>query len=155
MPAVDDSENVKAEKYERWLSLKDLILESEKGAVSLGNMALRSAMILNGAAAIALLAFIANQWTPEAGVPASLEGVVEALKGLVIGVFSVVLATGFGYLRMFFGGFSLGKEVEKEGSGKCTARLAMGSLYVAIILVIYSYVRFGMAMMDVSNVFAG
>ena len=49
-------------QLERWLHYKDMILACNAGAIETGIMALKSAILLNGAAAVAVLAFISAQW---------------------------------------------------------------------------------------------
>jgi type IV secretory pathway TrbD component len=49
---------------------------------------------------------------------------------------------------MYFEGWYLYREIEKEGSGKTHMVLGTGFQIVAIILVIYTYYRFGVAMYD-------
>ncbi len=145
MPPVDPN-NSPEKVRQRFLDLKEMVLENTKGSVSLGNTALRSAILLNGAAAAALLAFVSHRWEPNVQLSGQLEMIVYSLKDLVLGAFAGVVATGFGYLRMYFESLFYAAEIVGKPKAQRWVTVANVMLWIAIILVIYSYWRFGLAM---------
>lgn len=155
-PAVSDRKGKlemsdQNQRQARWEVLKDLILKNQESAVSLGNIALRSAILLNGGSAVALLAFVAHQWDADIGIPNNLAPVVQALSGLVAATFAAVIATGFAYLRMLFESFSLIGELNASKKSRKWAQAARAAMYLAMGLVIYSYIRFGISMFKVTD----
>lgn len=118
----------------------DEILESWKTLAAFAGVALKSAILLNGAAAVAVLAFIANQ----AGSGPSL---VTSLRHFMVGVLSASLATALGYLSAYTENRGLWKWVEeKERTYKTLFGLSVTLQAGAIILVVYAYVRFWLGM---------
>ena len=128
----------------------DEILESWRSAAAFAGAALKSAILLNGAAALAMLAFIANQWSvPAEGKEAAKDAavLVPALRHFVVGVFSAVLATGFGYFSAFAENRGLWYWVkDKEKVHKTLFTLGWAFSIVAIVCVVYAYVRFWLGM---------
>ncbi len=124
----------------------DEILESWRSAAAFAGAALKSAIFLNGAAALAILAFIANQWSaPAEGTEAVKDAavLVPALRHFVVGVFSAVLATGVGYLSAFAENRGLWYWVkDKEKIHKMMFGLMWVFQIFAIVFVVYAYVRF-------------
>ena len=114
----------------------DEILESWKTLASFAGVALKSAILLNGAAAVAILAFIANQ--ADGG-----SSLVASLRFFVYGVLSASLATAFGYLSAYAENQSLWRWVEdKEKLAKVLYRVSGGLQVTAIALVAYAYLQF-------------
>lgn len=114
----------------------DEILESWKTLAAFAGVALKSAILLNGAAALAILAFMANQ----ADSSASLVG---PLHHFVIGVLSASLATAFGYLSAYAENRGLWKWVEdKERVANAFFGFSGGLEVITIALIVYAYVRF-------------
>ncbi len=128
----------------------DEILESWRTAAAFAGAAFKSAIFLNGAAALAILAFIANQWSGlEEGKEAVKDGavLVPALRHFVIGVFSAVLATGVGYLSAFAENRGLWYWVDdNEKVYKTMFALMWVFQIVAIVFVVYAYMRFWLGM---------
>ena len=138
-------------KYQHFLNLKDLIVDANQRATDLGIAALKAVMLINGAAAAALLAFIG-----QVGSKGGIEGpkitqLLPPLKLLVAGVLVAALATGFGYMRMFFEGVSYAAELKKPTSGEVWVNVANGFLFGAILLTVVSYVLFGRGMWFVAD----
>ena len=114
----------------------DEILESWKTAAAFAAVALKSAILLNGAAAVAMLAFIANRGD-------SGGALVPSLRFFVYGVLSASLATAFGYLSAYAENQSLWRWVEdKEKLAKVLFRVSVGLQVIAIALIVYAYVQF-------------
>ena len=125
--------------HDVFLHYKDLILESNKGAVDLAVMALKTAILINGAAAVALLAFISQVGIRNSGSADAVVQLMQPLGLFVAAVFCGALATGLGYLRMYFEGVFFAAEIKREKSGKPWMRLANLFQIIAIGLVISSY----------------
>lgn len=139
-PAPDpNDEDGKRRRFEYY---KDMIFDANARATELGVAALKSSMVINGAAAIALLAFIGQAAIGDGTAPRLL----GPLKLLVGGVLTAALATGFGYLRMYFESLFYIFEIKKPDTGKKWMTAANGSLYAAIALAFISYVLFAVAM---------
>ena len=128
----------------------DEILESARVATAFAGAALKSAILLNGAAALAMLAFVANQWSAvAAGEEAAKDAavLVPPLRHFVVGVFSAVLATGVGYLSAYAENRGLWYWVDdREKVHKPLFKLAFVLQFVAIVFVVYAYVRFWLGM---------
>ena len=128
----------------------DEILESWRSAAAFGSAALKSAILLNGAAALAMLAFIANQWSaPVEGKEAVKDAavLVPALRHFVVGVFSAVLATGVGYFSAYAENRGLWYWV-KDKKKVYKTMFALTSVFqiAAVAFVVYAYVRFWLGM---------
>lgn len=128
----------------------DEILESARVAAAFASAALKSAILLNGAAALAILAFVANQWS---AVAAGEEAVKDAavlvppLRHFVVGVFSAVLATGVGYFSAYAENRGLWYWVEdKKKVYKTMFALTSVFQIAAVVFVVYAYVRFWLGM---------
>ena len=104
-------------------------LETMKLVGMAGQNALKSLMLINGGAAVALLAFLSHIWdkTPVAG---SIRGLTEALLFFVAGVLLSSIASGTTYLTGIF------QQLE-------WLKIGNGIHYLTIILVIAAYVVFG------------
>lgn len=128
----------------------DEILESWRTGVAFGGLALKSAILLNGAAALAVLAFIANQWSGlEEGKEAVKDSavLVPALWHFMVGVFSAALATGVGYFAAFAENRGLWYWVkDNEKIYEPLFRVGWAFNVLAIIFVGYAYVRFWLGM---------
>lgn len=128
----------------------DEILESWRSAAAFAGAALKSAILLNGAAALAMLAFIADQWSAQAEGKEALKDaavLIPALRHFVVGVFSAVLATGAGYFSAFAENRGLWYWVkDKEKVYKPLFTLGWVFSVVAIVCVVYAYVRFWLGM---------
>lgn len=72
-------------------------LELFKSVISYGQAALNSAILVNGAAAAAILALIGNLWgkSPE---PAAIIGLASSVKDFARGAFLAAIGTGITYL---------------------------------------------------------
>ena len=73
-PTIDPQE-----RAERFNYTKDLLFKADRQATDLALLALKTAMILNGASAIALLAFIGQLWE-------STEVISPILNEMVLGL---------------------------------------------------------------------
>lgn len=153
MPPMPDP-NEQRRRYETWERLKDLIIDSNKRATELGVVALRSAILINGAAAIALLAFLAHIIAKDGKPPAGAADMLMPLSLLVYGVMAGALATGFGYLRMFLEGWGYDAEIKKAGGLAPWGHAANVFLAFAIAATIGSYVLFAWGVHNAADVLA-
>ncbi len=74
-------------------------IEMFKAVIAMGQNALRSGFLLNGGAAVALLAFISRLTETN---PGKVEIFAHSLIFFVAGVFAVVLTSGMSYLSQWF-----------------------------------------------------
>ncbi len=73
-------------------------LEVFRGAIRFAEIALKSAVLINGGAAVAFLAFIGTLWTGTAENPESIMKLSGPLMMFVWGVFLGALSSGLAYL---------------------------------------------------------
>jgi hypothetical protein len=153
MPPAGDPEEER-KRHQRSIALKDFILDSNRRATELGVAALKTVLLINGAAAIALLAFLAQLAGRDGAAAAREAQLLGPLALLVYGVLSGAVAMGFGYLRMLFEGLGYGAEIKRPGGMKPWFRAAAGCLHAAIALAAAAYVLFGLGMFEASRVLA-
>jgi hypothetical protein len=106
-----------------------------QAAIQSGQAALKSAFLINGGAAVALLAFIGNVWTKTQG---NVNGLGFPLLLYVFGVLFPGVASGLTYLSQY----QYGKSVKDDDH---FARSARKMNWVAITFVILSYFLFAIA----------
>ncbi len=82
---------------EVWKHERTQSLQWDQGAFDFASLALRSVILINGGAAVALLAFLAHLWTSEGRHAAIIAPVYESLSEFVIGIAAGVAACGVGY----------------------------------------------------------
>lgn len=143
-------------RFDRWESIKDVSFQVMELATQYGVIAIKSAILINGAAAIALLAFIGQQWQTGAGLETDLKPLLGALSHLVTGVFSAALSAVFSYISVVMTTASIALQV-RAGLGASTRidKFRLGFLGMAMISGAYSYVRFGIAIHVAGNVLTG
>ncbi|MCH7501417.1 MAG: hypothetical protein IH886_15700 [Nitrospinae bacterium] len=78
-----------------------LTLELIKTELQLGHTALKTSILINGGAAVALLAFIGQVWNKKDSI-INIQGITEPLTCFVYGVFCAGIAFGFGYISQIF-----------------------------------------------------
>jgi len=117
-------------------------LEMLRSVITTGQSALKSALLINGAAAVALLAFIGKVW------PSSKDQTIADISGAmayyVIGVLVAAVAAGFTYLSQA----GYGREF-----GKASRFIGVAGHIGALICVVASYVFFGYASLVAYRVF--
>ncbi len=109
-------------------------LESFRSVILTGQAALKSAILINGGASVALLAFLGHIWNTEPPAPV-VAGLTQSLLFFLIGVLLSAMAAGTTYLTQAFydGGW------DKTG---------MGINFINILLVVsayYLYLKGGLA----------
>ena len=73
--------------------------QANEGAMAIGNIALRTAVLINGGAAIAALSFISSLVNSKAiSLGPQLSRITESLTWFALGVAIATIAMGFGYL---------------------------------------------------------
>ena len=76
-----------------WQARFDYVLFSDRAAVDIGLVALRTAILMNAGAAVALLAFVGQLWDDgNATMSKVLIGIVPFLAGLVCGALAALVA---------------------------------------------------------------
>ncbi len=153
MPPAVDPKELQAQ-HQRYLALKDLIIDSNTRATTLGVAALKTVIVMNGAAAIALLAFLSQVVVKDAMATKLAGQMLQPLALLVWGVMAGGLATGFGYFRMYLEGHGYGAEIKKAGGLQPWGYAANGCLAVAIVLAVVAYALFAVGVLDAGEVLA-
>ena len=119
-------------------------LEMLRSVITTGQSALKSALLINGAAAVALLAFIGNVLSSKQG-SVLIAGIPCAMGYYVVGVLVAAMAAGFTYLSQAGYGGEFGKPSRIIG--------VIGH-FGAVSCVVASYVLFGYASLLAYRVFA-
>ena len=98
---MDLKESIELENHKAELARR-LMVETEnfKSVILTGQSALKSAILINGGAAVALLAFIGHVWKPDYLRTASIN-LVGSLQWFVFGVLSAAIAAGGTYAAQF------------------------------------------------------
>ena len=110
-------------------------LEMLRATITTGQSALKSALLINGGAAVALLAFIGSVWSSNKTVEA-LPEITSALLLYVFGVLAAAVAAGATYFSQAGYGNEFGK------ASKYVGRIGH---VLAVLGVLASYVLFGRA----------
>ena len=118
-------------------------LEMLRSVITTGQSAVKSALLINGAAAVALLAFIGNIWSSPTG-PHTIAGIPCAMAYYVIGVLVAAVAAGFTYLSQ--AGYG-------SGFGNASRVVGVAAHIGAVSCVVASYVMFGYASLLAYRVF--
>ncbi|MEP4378358.1 MAG: hypothetical protein ABJ215_03360 [Alphaproteobacteria bacterium] len=77
-----------------WQVLTNRINTSNQAAVDIGLVSIRSAILINGGAIVALLAFVGQLWTNQ---QSEIPGVLPVTAWFVFGLISGCVAAGFAY----------------------------------------------------------
>ncbi|MFC4236684.1 hypothetical protein ACFOY8_15865 [Thalassospira xianhensis] len=126
---------------DRYQLYKDEIVQEHKSAADIGVVALRSSIILNGASAAATLAFIGRIWTSN-GSALVISELVDVLSAYMVATLISALSTAFAYARMYFGTINWDTWKRKNDDNVIALNAANISQYIAIFLVLQSYVLF-------------
>ncbi len=97
-----DLENYKAELRRQemhWRAQFEVTRQSDNAAVDIGLTALRTALLVNAGAVVALLAFVGQLWGKEGQ---RLAGVLDAILPFVGGLSAAALAAGVAYFYQSF-----------------------------------------------------
>ena len=109
----------------------DVGLEHFQSVIQTGQAALRSAILINGGAAVALLAFLGRIWETEPSQTVVV-GLPTSLLGFVFGVLAAAVASGTTYLAQFV----LGENWIKTGH-------TMNIISILLVIVSYGLFVFG------------
>lgn len=112
-----------------WRATFEANLEGIRAINQAGDSALRGAILINGAAAVALLAFLGSVWASKSGIKPDFANFPGAMLTFLLGVLVGAIATGTKYLALFAG---------HSGSTR-TFNLINA---VTILLVLASYIAF-------------
>jgi hypothetical protein len=120
-----------------WLSSRQQAhensLEMLRATITTGQMALKSSLLINGGASVAMLAFIGNLWSKEQALSCLLEQLGLSLAFFVFGVLSAAVASGFTYFSQagYAGEF-----------GKFSNKFGVLAHIVTVMCVLTAYVLF-------------
>jgi len=110
-------------------------LEMLRATITTGQSALKSALLINGGAAVALLAFIGSSWSSNK-IAEALPDISAALLLYVFGVLAAAVAAGATYLSQAGYGNEFGKV------SRCVGYIGH---VLAVVGVLASYILFGRA----------
>ena len=110
-------------------------LEMLRATIATGQSALKSALLVNGGAAVALLAFIGGAWSSNK-IAGALPDISAALLLYVFGVIAAAVAAGVTYLSQAGYGNEFGK------ASRCVGYIGH---VLAVVGVLASYILFGWA----------
>jgi hypothetical protein len=110
-------------------------LEMLRATITTGQSALKSALLINGGAAAALLAFIGSAWSSNT-IAEALPDISAALLLYVFGVLAAAVAAGATYLSQAGYGNEFGK------ASRCVGYIGH---VLAVVGVLASYILFGWA----------
>ncbi len=133
--ALENYKSQLAKNVEHYRGVNAFNIEMLRATISTGQSALKSAMLVNGGAAVAVLAFLGNAWAKD--IPKHV--LTEAAYGLslfVWGVLAAASAAGATYLSQAGYGGEFGK------GSKTIGGVGRG---LAILLVVSSYILFSYA----------
>lgn len=106
-------------------------LEAYRATISMSLVALRSAILINGGAIVALVAYLGQLTSNNKGIPDILSG----LGFYIIGLLAAVVATGAGYLATYAFGWIVVNHIPTKQNGE-TWRT------ISLICIITSYLSF-------------
>ncbi len=121
-------------RMELW---KETRLEMSRAAIGFGQGAIRALILINGGASIAVMTFIGNFGSEQAGLISSFS---LALLLFSMGVAAAALVAGCSYVTQFFYESSSGKLLKAGNAFHCLAVLAAAvsfSLFVWALLTAY------------------
>jgi len=116
-------------------------IEIFRSVIVYGQEAIKSAILINGGAAVALLAFIGNIWTKSTGQPA-VNSLTKAIFLFTIGVLSAAIGAGTSHLTQYF---------YKENKEKKAKMLHV----LTIVIVVAAYTLFFFGSYNAYKAFAG
>lgn len=119
-----------AANIEHHRNLNEINLEMLRGTIATGQSAIKSSLLINGGAAVAVLAFLGNAWSKE--LPRHvLLGASYGLSLFVWGVLAAATAAGFTYVSQAGFGDEFGKHTQLIGVyGRTLAMLLVATSYV-------------------------
>lgn len=116
-------------------------VEMFRSVISYGAAALKSSILINGGAAVALLAFIGNVWN-KGLVQASVTPLMSAIVYFSFGVLAAAIGTAASYLTQY----CYGEEHNKTGTAFHV---------LTVICVIGAYAMFSFGVLDAHEAFTG
>lgn len=140
-------------QHNYWKHLTEDRQTLENNATSMALMALKAIILLNGAAAIALFAFLSPVWADQGKIPTSYLPIAHALELLVRGVFVGLGSTLLGYLVLFVRSFCQQQFIANMSQKKFMrcARFDLAMHSTAIMFGLYAYYCFGAAAWSVHS----
>lgn len=120
----------------------DLALEMFRSVLGFAQHALKTIILVNGGAAVAVLAFIGNIWTKLQGINVA-EALITSEAWFAGGVLLGAVATGTSYFAQYF--------YER----KTFDRWAIGFHMATVALVVGAYASFGLGIHSIHNALSG
>ena len=123
-------------------ALQDLGLELGRFAVTLGQVALRTVILINGAAAVAVLAFLGQIWDPAEGARELIPPMLAALSWFVSAVIAGGIATGLAYITQLLYTIAFQRERDEKSNVTAFRRWGVGCHGITTALVAFGYLAF-------------
>lgn len=142
-----------SESDKQWF--RQLTHSYDQGAIDLAPVAIKAAMFLNGAAAIAIMAFMAQVWQPSGEQPAIIKALQTPLWMLVVGAFISAVTAGASYMTMFCYSWWL-SAMTNQNNYRADPKAkfsAFGFHGLSVLLTIAAYVFFGLAAWEAAGAF--
>ena len=130
-------------EIEGWKYQRAFSLQWDRGAFEFAAIAVRSVILVNGGAAVALLAFLAHLWTSPGNYALVIQSAFTSLSEFVVGVTSGVIASLVGYAATYLISGALQTDKE-EYTSRYRAFIWSGVVFqfVAAVLIVYALLRF-------------
>ncbi|QPC44620.1 hypothetical protein HW532_19080 [Kaustia mangrovi] len=142
-----------------WQCRKELYVHCDRATVDIGTVALRSAILVNAGAVVALLAFVGQLWGTGDAV---LSAVFAAMRPFVWGLIAAVFASGIAYTYQFLVTWhamyewrEVSADAKLSGPPKWLTRTAVLVAIVTVLLVTFAFVLFAYGAFSVSTVLVG
>ena len=129
-------------------------LQMFQSVIEYGRDALKAAMLVNGGAAVALLAFIGKIWSAENGLGAATP-LACSLALFAFGVLFAALSTFFTYCTQY--SYLTAQGIVKEDPGKSRSWDRWGRFFhlTVLVLVFSSFVLFALGVYTTYQLFVG
>lgn len=105
-----------------------------------GALVAKTLVLINGAASIAILAFVAHIWTSKGREDPVIAAIFSAMNEFVIGVAAGVLVATFGYFSNYF--YSAGWRIATEPKHTQMRYAAVTFHVFALFSAVYAFLRF-------------
>ncbi len=98
-----------------WRALFDLALHADRAAVDIGLVALKTAILMNAGAVVALLAFVGQLWSQDANT--TMAALLDSTKPFAWGLFLAAAAAGVAYFYQSFFTAEKWRDLAEESEG--------------------------------------
>lgn len=161
---MDDDSSGESREYRNYLRSFNHRMQvweaKDEARNNFGLAAIRISLAINGAAAVALLAFLGHLWTQRPVPVMAIESIAAELLNLVWAVFATALATGAGYFALDLDSAEVVHEMNEtkprfwrwELTVEQLGKFARCFTAAAVVLVAISYFLFISTMCDLAEI---